>query len=136
MRKILPWIGGAVIGAIFCLVVIFIDGLSSVDIVRRDPTYDMVATSWGGPMNRPESRIYQMQVVTEDANDDGTLEVSARACRQGVFFYTIGQIGSASDMAEAIREFGDIVWHEETVTVGGVSGTRGTFKRKRIETHR
>ena len=136
MRKILPWIGGAVIGAILCLVGLIIDDLSSIEPVKRDPTYDMVATSWGGPMSRPESRIYQIQVVTADENDDGTLEVSAKACRQGVFFYTIGQIGSASDMAEAIREFGDVVWHEETVTVGGASGIRGTFKRKRIEKHR
>lgn len=39
-------------------------------------------------------------------------------------------------MDEVIREFGDITWLADTVTVGGKSGIKGTFERSRIEKYR
>jgi len=144
MKKLLPWLVGILVGVLLTVATAFL--LLKVNyfkldvpidnLVKSDPTYDMVAISWGGPVRNETSKVFQIQVVTSDKDKDGIFEVSAVACRQGVFFYRIGQLGVAKDMEEAIKEFGEIKWHEDTVTVGGTSGVKGTFERKCIERYR
>lgn len=133
MKKIIPWCGGTLLGVMLILTSFAIHDLSSQELVVEDPAYSLIAISWGGRRATPESKIYQIQVIASDENEDGLIEVSARSCRQGVFFRDIGAIGVADDMSQAIREFGDIVWHDEVITVGGASGVKGTFNRNRIE---
>ena len=131
MKKLIPWIGGLLIGLI----------LSGIVVLLRseflDPAYELVAVSWGTPTSSPNLWLYQIQVVAEDENKDGILEVSAKGCiGASSYYHDFGPLGTATDMGQAVREFGAITWGDDTVTIGGTSGVRASVKRSQLEKHR
>lgn len=141
MKKLLPWIGGILIGVVLsCLVggiLLFVSFFDSIAEDQPDPVYELVATSWGTPVGSPDLWIYQVQVMTRDQDKDGVLEVTAKACiGSSSYYHDFGTLGTAADMGEAVRRFGQINWESDTVTIGGSSGTVASVKRSQLEKYR
>lgn len=137
MKGSLPWIGGALIGISLC-------GVIAVKLIHRsesgpepDPIYPLIAISWGTPMGQDSPWTYQVQVMAKDDDKDHVLEVSARVCiGGGGYYHDMGNLGSATDKGDAVRQFGKIDWLPDRVTIGGEGGTKATLMRKNLQSHR
>ena len=137
MKKLLPWIGGLLIGLFLSGLIGGVLLLRSVFADQADPAYELVATSWGTPVGSPNLWIYQIQVVAQDNNKDGILEVSGKGCiGSSSYFHDFGSLGPAADMGEAVRKFGDIRWESDNVTIGGTGGVVASVMRSQLEKHR
>ena len=124
MKKIIAWIGGIFIGAIFTYLV------TSYRHSSSNREFKLVAVSWGTRINQPKW-IYQIQVLAEDRNKDGVLEISAMAWNtSSLDGHDFGILGTASDMGNAVRDYGTITWEPDNVTIGGSSGIKTSIGRK------
>ena len=105
--------------------------------MHSDPAYELVAVSWGTPSSSPDLWLYQIQVLAKDENKDGILEISAKGCiGSSSYYHKFGSLGTASDMGQAVREFGEITWKNDTVTIGGIRGIKASVERSQLEKHR
>jgi hypothetical protein len=137
MKRFIPWIGGLLIGLVLSGIVAGSLLLRSAFGNQADPAYELVAVSWGTPGSSPDAWIYQIQVIATDDNKDGILDVSAKGCiGSSSYCHDFGRLGTASDMGQAVREFGAITWGEDAVSIGGTSGIKASVKRSQLEKHR
>jgi len=137
MRKVFPWLLGALLGVTLSALVVGILFLRAVVTSQSDPTYELVAVSWGGRMNQDFPWIYQVQVIAADSDQDGDLDVSARICIGGGNYYQdMGGIGTVANMRDAARRYGTIKWLDDRITVGGEDGIKATLMRDQLEKHR
>ena len=135
MRK-LPFIFGALAGIILCGVVAVGLALRSA-FDSTDPSYEIVAVSWGHHTNNADLWIYQVQVSATGSATKRSLDVSARVCLgNGNHFHNIGTIGTASDMGDATKRFGLITWLPDSITIGGAEGVKATLQRSKLQKHR
>ena len=125
MKKIKAWIGGILIGAIITYLLFFYQNSS------QNREYKLVAVSWGTHINQSKW-IYQIQVLAEDRNKDGVLEISAKAWNTSSWLggHDFGILGTASDMGHAVRDYGTITWEPDKVTIGGSNGIKTSIGRK------
>lgn len=108
--------------------------LTTIYNSRSNREYKLVAISWGTHTNDTKKWIYQIQVLADDQNKDGILEISARACIVSSFSsYDFGTLGTASDMGHAVREYGSITWQPDVVTIGGTSGIKSSLERNILD---
>jgi hypothetical protein len=137
MRKFLPWILGALLGIILSGAIAGIFFLRAIFRPQADPQYELVAISWGKPMNQDSFWIYQVQVIATDSDHDGIFDVSARTCiGASNYFQDMGTLGTAADMGDATRRFGTIHWLTDRITVSGEDGVKATLMRDQLEKHR
>lgn len=137
MNKFIPWFGGFMIGLILAGFLVGAFSLRSVLKDQADPTFDLVATSWGTPIDEPDLWIYQVQVIAQDANGDGVLEVRGKVgIGSSSYLHDFGPLGTASHMGEAVDKFGDIKWETDKVTIGGSGGIIASAPRSELQQHR
>ena len=137
MKKLTPWIGGAIIGMLISGVIAGILLVASIFDDQPDPAYEMVATSWGTRVDSPDHWRYQIQVIAQDYDQDGVLEVTGRGCiGSSSYYHDFGSLGTATNMGEAVQKFGDIIWEDDRVTIGGSGGVVASVKRAQLEKHR
>lgn len=133
MKKLLPLLTGVLAGVILTLCVLIIQLFLSND----DPRYDLIAVSWGSSMSGEGPWIYQIQVISDDANKDGVYEVYAKACiGSSDYYHDFGEIGTARTKKELVDNFSLITWEKGVVTIGGISGQKASIKRAQLEKHR
>ena len=137
MKSVVPWLFGFLIGMILCAVIAGILILRSALGPRDDPEFRLVAVSWGSPMNQTQPWVYQAQVTANNSMNHGVYEITARVCiGSSSYFQDLGVLGTAKDMGEAVRIYGQIVWLPDRVTVGGENGIKATLLRSELQKHR
>jgi hypothetical protein len=137
MKKYLPWLLGALVGALLATSTLGVLALLNLDRPRADPAYRLVAVSWGTPAKQDHPWIYQVQVLASEPDMDGAVNVTARVCVGGSdHFHNMGFLGTAVNMGEASRQFGSIHWLEDRITIGGESGEQATLVRAELSKHR
>ena len=125
-------IGLIIAGLISCILIV-----RDIFTEKPDPTYELVAISWGNRMNGSDRKLYQIQVISNDHNKDGVLEVTAKGCiGSSSYYHDFGVLGTASNMADAISKYGVITWEEDRVTIGGQAGIKSFVMRNQLEKHR
>lgn len=103
----------------------------------EDVSYNLISVCWGTPVSSSDLWIYQIQVFATDTDHDGVYDVSAKACiGSSSYFHDFGSLGTASSRGEAVKNYGDIIWHDDRVTIGGESGIKTTLLRSDLEKHR
>jgi hypothetical protein len=140
LKKLLPWFGGMLIGLLLSALLVGIYVLRSISDaffdIQPDPAYELVAVSWGTRMETTNLWLYQIQVIANDQNKDGILEVSAKGCiGSSSYFHDFGPLGTATSMGEAVEMFGTIKWETDEVTIGGANGVKASVKRSQLERH-
>ncbi len=137
LKKFMPWIGGMGIGVVASVA---LGGILLIFAFREDdadPAFELIAVSWGTPMDSTNLWIYQVQVTAVDPGQNGVLDVSARGCIGGSsYFHDFGLLGTAKDKGEAVRKYGEIVWESDRVTIGGEDGIKAAVRRQQLERHR
>ncbi len=140
MKKRAPLLYGLLIGVLIgigfsCAVAAWLAVQSA--LTASDPRYDLVAVSWGGHTNSESLLIYQAQVEAKPSTKKGSFDILARVCiGGGNYFHDLGNIGTASDMGDAIERFGVITWLPDKLTVGGTDGVKATLMRSELQIHR
>jgi hypothetical protein len=133
-KKIAPWFAGCLIGGVVAavLTIVGIMGFMAFKTVE-DEKFDLVAVSWGAPMNQDDPWVYQVQVIG-DGQPYRPMKVSARVCIGGSFrWLPLGDLGTAKNMGEAQRKFGTITWLSDQVTIGGEDGIKATLLRSKLD---
>jgi len=135
MKKLLPWILGMILGIIVTVAFLGILAINRLDEVRsEDPAYRLVAVSWGHSMKSSENWLYQVQVVSSPPDANGVMEISGRVCiGRSNHYHTMGYLGTATTMGEAMNKYGSIIWHEDRITIGGAEGEKASLLRSKIE---
>jgi hypothetical protein len=137
MKKFLPWLLGAFVGALLATSILGILALMNLDRPKADPAYRLVAVSWGDYVKQDYRWPYQVQVIASKPDMDGVVNVTARVCIRGSdHFRNMGFLGTAANMGEASRRFGSISWLEDRVTVGGDDGLKASLLRAKLDKHR
>jgi len=138
MNKLLPWILGTILGILVAVAFIGILALNRLDNQRsEDPTYRLVAVSWGHSMKQSDTWPYQVQVLSTRADVNGTVEISGRVCiGRSNYYHSMGTLGTATSMGEATKKYGSIVWLDDRITIGGSEGVKASLLRSTLEKHR
>ena len=99
--------------------------------------HEVVAVSWGTPVSSPDQWIYQVQILTKRATDNGALEVRAHCCiGSDSYIRDFGVLGTATNMGEAVRKYGTVTWEADTLTIGGGGTSVFSIARQTLEQHR
>jgi len=138
MKKLLPWFLGMILGILVAMTFIGILALNRLDNQRiDDPTYRLVAVSWGHSMNQSDNWLYQVQVLSTLPDVNGTVEISGRVCiGGGDYWHNMGTVGTATNMGEATKKYGSITWLDDRITIGGSEGVKASLLRSALEKHR
>jgi len=95
-----------------------------------------LAVSWGAPVNSPELIHYQAVVTAQHDGNRGYV-VSARInIGSENYSYSVGTLGTAAKIEEALQKYGSIRWTPEEVAFGSETVTAASVKRKDLEQHR
>jgi hypothetical protein len=95
-----------------------------------------LAVSWGSPVHVPELIIYQAVVTAQHEENRGYV-VSARInIGSENDSHSVGTLGTAVKIEEALQKYGTIRWAPEEVTFGSETVTAASVKRKDLEQHR
>ena len=135
MKKLLPWILGTVLGILIAVALMGILALDHLDKRRsEDPAYRLVAVSWGKTMSQSDCWPYQVQVISSAPDINGTVEISGRVCiGSSDYFHSMGTLGYATNMGDATKKFGSIVWLDDRITIGGAEGIKACLMRRDLE---
>ena len=138
MKKTIPWFGGILIGCIISALIAGILIVRDIFAEKPDPTYELVAVSWGAAKADSSGRsIYQIKVIARDHDKDGILDVTAKGCiGSSSYYHDFGSLGTAANMSEATRNYGIITWEDDKVTIGGNTGIKSSVMRSQLEKHR
>jgi hypothetical protein len=126
----------ALVGALVLIAMFMIGAVHSMFESDGLAVDNVVSVSWGN-QRETDLVLYQACVLVGSSSPSGRLSVSARVNIGGsCYYHDLGEIGTATDVLDAVKRFGVIDWEPEQVVFGGSEGQKASLSRDKLELHR